>query len=194
MKKKIMILSAIAVCIAILASGTVAYFTAEARAHNVITTSGVDIALEEWREIDGEWVPYPAQPITVMPGITVSKIATVKNNEAEAFIRAKFEVVITKADGMVMEQSPEELNRIISVRTNGEDWLRKAGDDEWWYYADAVATGDSTDAFFTEVAFDGSNMTNEYQNCTVEIIVKAQGVQTANNGSSVLEAAGWPAE
>lgn len=194
MKKKILILSAIAVCIAILASGTVAYFTAEARAHNVITTSGVDIALEEWQEIDGEWVPYPAQTITVMPGITVSKIATVKNNEAEAFIRAKFEVVITKADGMVMEQSPEELNRIISVRTNGEDWLRKAGDDEWWYYADAVATGDSTDAFFTEVAFDGSNMTNEYQNCTVEIIVKAQGVQTANNGSSVLEAAGWPAE
>ena len=37
-------------------------------------------------------------------------------------------------------------------------------------------------------------MTNEYQNCTVEVIVKAQGVQTANNGSSALEAAGWPAE
>jgi len=47
---------------------------------------------------------------------------------------------------------------------------------------------------FWEVVFSGVNMTNEYQNCTIEIDVDAQAVQTANNGSSVLEAAGWSAE
>ena len=192
MKKKTLLLAAVAICAAILASGTLAYFTSEDQVHNVITTDAVNIQIEEWQDEIGN--PYPDDPINVMPGVTVSKIATIKNLEAEAYIRAKFDVVIADADGEVMELSPETLASIISVTMNGDDWLRKDGDGEWWYYADAVASGASTEAFFTEVVFDGPNMTNEYQNCTVEVIVKAQGVQTANNGASALEAAGWPAE
>ena len=190
MKKKILLLAVAAICAAILASGTSAYFTSEDQVRNVITSGAVDIQIEEWQDEIGN--PYPDAPIHVMPGATVSKIATVKNLEAEAYIRAKFEVVITRADGSVMELSPETLASIITLTMNGEDWLRKDGDGEWWYYADAVAMGASTEAFFTEVVFDGPNMTNEYQNCTVEVIVKAQGVQTANNEESSLDAAGWP--
>ena len=192
MKKKILLLAAVAICAAILASGTLAYFTAEDEVHNVITSGAVDIQIEEWQDEIGN--PYPDDPINVMPGVTVSKIATVKNLEAEAYIRAKFEVVITRADGSVMELSPETLASIISLTMNGEDWLRKDGDGVWWYYNAPVATGASTEDFFTDVVFDGPNMTNEYQNCTVEVIVKAQGVQTANNGDGALEAAGWSAE
>ena len=51
-----------------------------------------------------------------------------------------------------------------------------------------------TKPLFTEVVFDGPNMTNEYQNCTVEVIVTAQAVQSANNGEAVLTADGWPEE
>lgn len=197
MKKKILLLAAVAICAAILASGTLAYFTAEDQVHNVITSDAVDIKIEEWQDTDGDGKadqPYPDDPIEVMPGVTVSKIATVKNNEAEAWIRAKFEVIITKADGTVMELSPETLANIITLTMNGDDWSRKEGDGVWWYYGDSVATGESTEAFFTEVVFDGPNMTNEYQNCTVEVIVTAQGVQTANNSTSALDAAGWPEE
>ena len=192
MKKKLLLLASVAICAAILASGTLAYFTAEDEVHNVITSGAVDIQIEEWQDKIGN--PYPDDPIDVMPGVTVSKIATIKNLEAEAYIRAKFEVVITRADETVMELSPETLASIITLTMNGEDWLRKDGDGEWWYYNVPVKTGESTEAFFTEVVFDGPNMTNEYQNCTVEVIVKAQGVQTANNGTSALEAAGWSAE
>lgn len=195
MKKKLLLLAAIAICTAILASGTLAYFTAENQVHNVVTTNAVDIEIEEWQKTDEGLVPYPKdEPIDVMPGVTVSKIATIKNMEAEAYIRAKFEVVITDADGKVMELSPETLASIISVTMNGDDWLRKTGDGKWWYYAEAVANSASTEPLFTEVIFDGPNMTNEYQNCTVEVIVKAQAVQTANNGDNAMEAAGWPAE
>ena len=192
MKKKILLLAAVAICAAILASGTLAYFTSEDQVHNVITTNTVDIEIEEWQDEVGN--PYPDEPIDVMPGVTVSKIATVKNLEAEAYIRAKFEVVITRADGSVMELSTETLASIISLTMNGEDWLRKDSDGEWWYYNAPVAAGASTEAFFTEVVFDGPNMTNGYQNCTAQVIVTAQGVQTANNGASSMEAAGWPAE
>ena len=192
MKKKILLVAVTAMCIAILASGTLAFFTAEDVVHNVITTSSVNIEIEEWQHQVGN--PYPDAPIRVMPSVTVSKIATIKNLDAEAFIRAKFDVVITREDGSVMQLAPETLASIITLTMNGEDWLRKSGDGVWWYYNDSVAPGDSTEPFFTEVVFDGPNMTNEYQNCTVEVIVKAQGVQKANNGRDPLEASGWPAE
>ena len=41
MKRKILILSVLAICIATFAAGTIAFFTAEGKAHNVITTGGV---------------------------------------------------------------------------------------------------------------------------------------------------------
>ena len=80
MKKKILLLASVAICAAILASGTIAYFTAEDQAHNVITSGAVDIQIEEWQDEIGN--PYPNDPIDVMPGVTVSKIATIKNLEA----------------------------------------------------------------------------------------------------------------
>ena len=190
MKKKLLLLAMMVICAAVLAPGTLAYFTAEDTAHNVITTKSVDIKIEEWQNQVGN--PYPTELISVMPGTTVSKIVTVKNMEASSYIRAKFEIIITRKDGSVMELSSETLEKIISLTMNGEDWLRKEGDSEWWYYNAPVAGGDSTNAFFTEVVFDGMNMTNEYQNCTAQINVKAQAVQTANNGATVMEAAGWP--
>lgn len=50
MKRKILILSVLAICIATLAAGTIAFFTAEGKAHNVITTGGVEIAVQEWAD------------------------------------------------------------------------------------------------------------------------------------------------
>ena len=50
MKRKLLILSVLAICLAILAAGTFAYFTSEDTAHNVITTGGVKIAVQEWAD------------------------------------------------------------------------------------------------------------------------------------------------
>ena len=191
-KRRFVLCAMITIIVSLLANTTLAYFTAEDQVHNVITTSGVDIQIEEWQGEVGN--PYPEEPVKTMPGTAVSKIATIHNLEAEAYIRAKLTVVITGEDGGVMELSPETLAGLVTPTMNGEDWLRKEGDSEWWYYNAPVATGASTEPLFTEVLFDGPNMTNEYQNCTIEVVVSAQGVQTANNGADVLEAAGWPAE
>lgn len=195
MKKRILLLAAVVLCVSTFATGTLAYFTSEKKVHNVITSGAVDIEIEEWQKKGEELIPYPKEePLKVMPGTTVSKIATIKNKDAESYIRAKFEVIITGPDNKVMELSPETLASIVSVTVNGDQWIRKEGDGIWWYYADAVASGESTEAFFTDVIFDGPNMTNEYQNCKVEVIVKAQAVQTANNHKDVLKAEGWPVE
>ena len=50
MKRKILLLAAVVMCVSIIASGTLAYFTSEDEVHNVITTDAVDIQIEEWQE------------------------------------------------------------------------------------------------------------------------------------------------
>ena len=47
MKKKILLAAAVMICLAVGASGTLAYFTSENTAHNVITSGGVNIEVVE---------------------------------------------------------------------------------------------------------------------------------------------------
>lgn len=195
MKKKVLFLASVVICISILASGTAAFFTAEVETHSVITTGAVDIEIEEWKQEGENRIPYPADTkLKIMPGTATSKIAIVRNLGAKAYIRAKVELTVKKSDDTVMEVAPETLAKLIKLNVNETLWLRKEGDGDWWYYAEAVNGGSPTEALFTEVAFDGPNMSNEYQNCTLEINVKAQAIQTANNKDHVLTVTDWPAE
>jgi len=195
MKKKILLLAAAVICVASFASGTLAYYTAEEKVHNVITSGAVDILIEEWQQSGNDLLSYPKDtPIAIMPGTAVSKIVTVKNMEEECYVRAGYDIVVKDSEKKVMDISDETLENIVSIVMNEEKWSQKSEDDFWWYYNDSVKTGDASEPFITEVSFDGPNMTNEYQNCTVEVIVVAQAVQTANNRSNALEATGWPAE
>jgi hypothetical protein len=49
MKKKIFALAVIAICLSILASASMAYYVSEGTAHNVISSSGVDIVIDDFR-------------------------------------------------------------------------------------------------------------------------------------------------
>lgn len=197
MKKKLLSLSLVVICLAVFATGTLAYFATHKTVHNVISTGGVTIQVEEWQNKNGEIVPYPKdEPLHAMPSNRVSKIATVKNLQAEAYIRAKYEIVVTDSNKKVMNLTQEQLSQVIIPTMNTEDWVRKTDDLEWWYYTKPVAKDDSTEAFFTEILFSGPNMTNEYKGCTVEVKVIAQAVQTANNAPTVKDdvttVQGWP--
>jgi len=189
MKKKIFAMAVMLICISILASTTLAYFTDVETARNVITSDGIDIAIEEWQETPAGLIPYPSQPITVMPGISVSKIVTVRNQDAQSFVRAKLVLTLKDATGKEMEITSETMEKIIHLTMNAQHWMEKDG---WWYYGSVVNTGEATKPLMTGVSFDGFNITNEYQKCTLEIRVYAQAVQAANNGNTVMEAAGWP--
>ena len=46
-KKRIAVIAAIVCCIALVAAGSLAYFTAEETAYNVITTATLDMTLHE---------------------------------------------------------------------------------------------------------------------------------------------------
>nr|MBQ8245066.1 hypothetical protein [Oscillospiraceae bacterium] len=194
MKKRIFAMAVIAICLAILAYGTTAYYTVEETAHNVISSGAVDVEVVEWQKTPTGLEEYPTQPITIMPATQVSKIVTVKNIDAESFVRAKYHLVVKDSAGRVKEIPASQLDKIIDVTLTTDGWTRKDGDGEWWYYEKPLKAGETTETLITGVSFDGPNMTNEYQNCTVEVVVTAQGVQTAHNKETVLEAVGWPEE
>lgn len=200
MKKKILVLALTAVFLSLTALGSAAYFTAEGRATNVITTGKVDMALNEMQQVpgtDGELVEedYPEDTITgVMPGRKISKIPYVVGLEDTQpfYTRVWVEITIALADG-----TQPETNEYITLNYDKENWVK--GEDGWWYYQGIIGDGDRK-ALFTEVAFDPT-MPNDYQNCTVEIDVSAQATQVKNNpvpkdaqgNADYTAIQGWPA-
>ena len=86
MKRKLLIFSVLAICVAILAAGTIAFFNAEGKAHNVITTGGVGIAVQEWAD-EARETPFENLD-GILPGMKVTKLAEIKKTgKAEAWIR-----------------------------------------------------------------------------------------------------------
>lgn len=182
MKRKILILSVLAICIATLAAGTLAYFTSEGKAHNVITTGGVEITVQEWADEEKQ---TPFEDVTgIMPGMTVTKIAEIRNTGAsDAWIR----VLITKNIQLADDGTPN--TDLLELNLNLTDWT--LGEDGYLYYNKALKPGEVTEPIFTAVTFK-PDMGNEYQNATATVDVCAQAVQTANNGDTVMAAKGWP--
>lgn len=182
MKRKLLILSVLAICIATLAAGTLAYFTSEGKAHNVLTTGGVEIAVQEWAD---EEKTKPFEDLTgIMPGMTVTKIAEIKNTGAsDAWVRVKVEKSI-KLQG---EGTPD--TDLVELNLNLTDWTQ--GKDGYLYYNKVLKPGEVTEPLFTAVTFNVT-MGNEYQNATATVDVVAHAVQTANNGDTVMDAKGWP--
>ena len=181
MKKKLLILSLAAICLAITAIGTLAYFTSEGTAHNVITTGGVEIAVQEWAD-ENKQTPFEDLK-GIMPGMTVTKIAEIKNTGAsDAWVRVKVEKNI-KLQG---KGTPD--TSLVELTLNTADWTEKDG---YYYYTKVLKPGEVTAPIFTAVTFK-PDMGNEYQNATATVDVTAQAVQTANNGATVMDAQGWP--
>ena len=192
MKKKMLIVAAATICLAAGASGTLAYFTSENTAHNVITSGGVNIeVVEKTKNTEGALVDFPKEGMKgIMPGTDVSKIVSVKNTgESEAWVRVQVESMIKAADGSNLALEIEKVGPVMTY-TVGSNWTL---DNGYYYYKEPVKAGESTDILFDTVTF-APEMGNDYQNCTANIEISAQAVQTANNGTTVLEAKGWPAK
>ena len=196
MKKRIVAIAVIGICLAVVGYGTLAFFTDEAVAHNVITTSGINIEIVQTQRDDatGTEVPSPDEPLRgVMPGQRVSKIVTVKNNEqsSAAWIRVMVNVTGQFADGTAM--MPDQI-QVISFEPNATYWLYDE-DEGYYYHKEPVGSGEQTAPLFKEVKF-ATEMGNEFQGCTVYIDVSAAAVQAANNsipeGGTVIDIKGWP--
>lgn len=194
MKKKIFSLALVVCCTAVMAfGGTMAYFTADDVATNVITSGKIDIKLNEVTlKVDpetGESIPF--ENVTgVMPNEQIDKIVSVENiNLAEpAYIRVWVGPEIKLSDENADKQGNVDYGLII-IDFNDKDWTYKEG---YWYYNKVLNTSAETEPLFTKVEFS-KDMGNMYQDAQVTVHVVAQAVQSKNNpGTSALTAQGWP--
>lgn len=191
MKKKLFILASLIICLTTVATGTLAYFTAEDQAHNVITSGKVDIELVE-KKINEDGTEEAFEDlIGIMPGTSVSKVVQVTNTgDAAAYIRIAVDKKIILASGNDDEVDMSLISINYNIGSNEDQWTYKEG---YYYYNSPLEAGNTTKPLFTEVKFD-KTMGNMYQEATTEIDVKAYATQVANNGDSALEANGWPEE
>jgi len=194
MKKKLFVLAVIVFCFALTASGSFAYYSYEDKAHNVITTGGIDIEIEEtMRRLDGTITDFPADGIhNAEPGGTYSKIVKVENvGTNTAWVRARFDVEVISAEGtplIPVEYISGTGYPLIRIDVL-DGWLD--GGDGYHYYQYPLKPGEKTSPLFEHVRYDW-RMGNAYQGSTTNIIIYAQGVQTDNNKPNVLDALGWP--
>ena len=190
MKKKILALSMVAICMSVVAYGTLAYYTASETAENVITSGNVGIELLEWADADrtiSYEEMYPDNIITdVMPGTDVTKVVEVKNSgDNPVWVRVSVDKQI-----IMDEQMDEEADAgLMTMDFDTDNWT--VGNDGYYYYTKPLEAGKTTESLFAAVAFDPA-MDNTYKNCKAKVEVKAYAVQTANNGTTVEEAKGWP--
>lgn len=134
---------------------------------------------------DGEkTVPFEDQ-LGVMPGSDVSKIVTVTNTGGQpAWVRVSLDKAIELARGV---EGEADLS-LVTCDLNTESWTEKDG---YYYYNAALEPGQTTEPLFTAVHF-AETMSNMYQESRAILQVNAFATQTAHNGASALEAAGWP--
>lgn len=175
MKRKLVLTSAVVLILALLAAGTFAYFTKDARATNVITTGTIDITLND--EIQGGEKTDTGWTLSgVMPGQAVEKKVSITNNgSAEAWLRVKLAVRVT-VDGEEMPLTFGDGQSVLQFET-GDGWLAQDG---YYYYRNATKSGDTTKQLFSSLQLNPL-LPNAYQGCTVTVDVLAQAVQVKNN-------------
>lgn len=183
MKKRMLTAALALCCLAVLATGTLAYFTAEETAKNVITMGSLKMDLVELNADGQPWTDVE----NIVPGMEVTKKAYVENNgSVDFYTRVKIEKRFVPVQG---DELPKLDTGLVELNINEKYW--KLDEDGFYYYKEPVKPDEETEPLFTTVTFS-PNMGNEYQNVKAIIDLDAQAVQSRNNGERALEATGWP--
>ena len=183
MKRKLVLTSAVVLILALLAAGTFAYFTKNARATNVITTGTISIQLNDsiagGTEKENGWTLSG-----VMPGQAVEKAVSVTNTgTSPAWLRVKLDLSVTGAHGKPLDLTfgnGEQVLTFTPQMKEGKGWF--LAEDGYYYYSKPVAADAETERLFQSgTLMLNPQLPNDYQGCAVTVAVQAQAVQVKNN-------------
>lgn len=184
-KRKIAVLALIIGCLAILASGTITYFTAEGSTQFQFNAGRIDVRV--LRSADDSGDSPAAEPVSdyITPGQERPDVIRFINSSSQpAYLRAAVHKDIRLVPGSL--GTPDY--GLVSLDINTRDWIERDG---YYYYRYPLWAGEKTEPLFTRVQFSPA-MDNLYQGSTISVGVTADAVQVLRNGDNVMEAAGWP--
>lgn len=188
MKKKIVSLALVMALVAIVAGGTLAYFTDDDEATNTFTVGNVAIDLTEpnWDASGSEDAPE------VYPGEALAKDPTVTNTGANpCFVRISVEGLDCLDNaGMITYRTDYVAGAL------GTNWVLHT--DGYYYHTAVLAAGETTDALFDQIVIP-TGLTNGDGNTEYDIDVYAEAVQaqgakpswSAVQSMTVEEIAAW---
>lgn len=189
-KKKILTLAMCIAMAAIMAVGTLAYFTDTETTDNVFTVGNVDITLTE-----PSWDPETVEHVA--PGMTYAKDPTVTNVGAnDCWVRVN--VTVTDWAALQAACANHKITDLTKI-FNGfvaDDWKlagkTESGDTATYsyYYKEAIAPEASTSPIFESVTIPGG-FTNEEMEALGEdftITVTADAVQTSEDYETAADA------
>lgn len=134
MKQRFAVVLAGILVFALCMTGIVAYLVDTASARNDFVIGGNRIEIEEG------FIPPPE----LKPGISFTKNVKIKNvGPTDCYARVM--AVFTTSD----------MEKYCEVDWNTEDWIYNA-EDNYWYYPEAISTGEKTPSLFTKVTIKES--------------------------------------
>lgn len=176
MKKTIMITVLTIACIALAVAGTFALITNEQTTVNVVTMGSVKIEALEVK---------PQTALKVVPAASSDwKVSAKNTGSQEAYLRVKINKQITLA------QTGSADPAIMQFDIDNTYWEYHDG---FYYYKQPLAAGAESKPLFTKVSF-AETAGNLYQQATADAAITIYATQVKNNGSSALNALGWPEE
>lgn len=178
MKRKLMTVCVIVMLLALVSTGTLAYYTTYATSENIIAADGVDAVIYSVTD-SGE---IAQEAVICLPGGSVSRMVYVENAGNQPFyIRMSVEKYVL--------DTRESAENCLNLDLNTEKWILQDG---YYYYTEALQPGQRTVPLFTRVEMDGFAVGNALEGKTLVLEVTGYAVQSRNNGDTVWVAAGWP--
>ncbi|GGC88592.1 hypothetical protein [Enterococcus wangshanyuanii] len=108
------------------------------------------------------------------------KVQITNTGEQDIFIRVLALPSITKQQSngstLLLPATTEGSNPVLTIDYNLTDWIN--GQDGYFYYKKKLAKNEQTAVLFTKVKMNQAAITEEYENVSLTIEIKAEGIGT----------------
>jgi hypothetical protein len=176
MKKKVRMLSILAIAVTLSTAGAaMAWFSdAAAPVTNIFNAGTIAITLND--NLAGQ--DFPQLGINnINPGDFYDKeVSVTSTGSKETYVRVKLTPLLTPREGY---EGDSLSNDVVSMNIDNTNWV--LGDDGWYYYK-YILTADSPDTtkLLDGITFSGPLMDNDYQAATFSISVQAEASQASH--------------
>ena len=189
MRKRNILLTILLVLLVLTAVSSVLTFrTRTGQVTNRISYGNVELTLIENTLESGVEIPFTQDTPVRMMGGDYSRIVRVKNTGAHpVYVRVALRLTAVDKDGQETTLPAD----FYSFDINNNDWIESDG---WYYYNHAALTAnEETNTLMTKIMFDHTKL-NAVSGYQLTLHIQAEGVQSENNGETVWQAEGWPAD